>query len=948
MLGDARFAWDGEPPRIDVEGTGTRLLRAWWVERRGSLTGRAIDEKDRGLAGVEVRLAPLSDAREPQGGFAAEPAVRTSADGTFRLDGVAPRDGYRLLLSRAGSSPQVLDGLDVVAGRATDVGRVRLFAAWSLDVTVEDAAGKPVAGAEVTGVPVERPGADEERDAIARGLLRRAATDATGKATLADLAAGPVSLTARAPGHLDATSVVPEGRSGRPERERLVLAAAATLEGRVTVAAGTLPPVRVRATVRRTGARREAVPEADGSFRVTDLPPLPTDVEAVLATPRGDLVLARRDGALPGSGEAVALDVAPLRAVRGTVDGLSEDGPRAAVRLESPRFDARLDAYPWTIAAEVSLVREGTRATFAFANVPPGPYALRVVEGRRDSGPWPILVGEGDVEGVELLLPRGAQVSGTVLDASRLSFALGARVTLVRTQADGLAPAEGVRPETVADDAGRFRFEDVSPGLWRVEARDADVATAGVEVRVPEGGRVMVPTLVLSRGGSVLGALRDERGRGVAGVSVEARRLPDHDRVVSATTDPRGAFRLAPLATGRYRLVTRALAHAYDGIEADVEVVDGETTEVDFGVDGRSSIEGTVRRRGRPVPGVDVEAVLLDGAGFDALVRKTTADRFGSYRWNGVPAGRYALRLVEGDVATAEPFVLYEGDRAMKDLELGEGHVRGTVQTSGRLPVRAAEVVAVPWPAGRSDVLARTTTAPDGTFRLTGLPVGTYRVEIVPPGKPAKVIENVFADLAPSGAPLEVTIGEGARLDLVVRDDRGKGVPAAEVWVETAAGQALHPRPYATSPTGRLRAEGLPEGAAFLRVHARGLGRPRRVPVTLREGAPTDAQVDLEPAGAVRLLVVAGRDPVARARVDVLRLPEGETVVRRRSLVRGDSRGAWGITPRTGELVVGDLEEGVYRVVVTGGAELLEARLDVRVRAGDVSEVVIPLLLRPR
>src|SRR5204863_887863 len=116
-----------------------------------------------------------------------------------------------------------------------------------------------------------------------------------------------------------------------------------------------------------------------------------------------------------------------------------------------------------------------------------------------------------------------------------------------------------------------------------------------------------------------------------------------------------------------------------------------------------------------------------------------------------------------------------------------------------------------------------------------------------------------------------------------------------------------------------------------------------------REGAVAYAEATLAPAGAVRLVVTAGRDPVARARVDVLRMPEGEPVESRRVLQRGDDRNnAFGVTPRTGTLVVEDLADGEYVAVVVAGSELEPARVPFRVRRGDLTEVGIVLTFKPR
>ena len=89
--------------------------------------------------------------------------------------------------------------------------------------------------------------------------------------------------------------------------------------------------------------------------------------------------------------------------------------------------------------------------------------------------------------------------------------------------------------------------------------------------------------------------------------------------------------------------------------------------------------------------------------------------------------------------------------------------------------------------------------------------------------------------------------------------------------------------------------------------------------------------------------MTAGRDPRARARIDILREPGGEPLEQRRTLRRPEDVSGFGVTPRTGVLAVDELEEGMYTVVVDAGREFEPARATVRVRAGETEDMAIAL-----
>ncbi|HVG94802.1 MAG TPA: carboxypeptidase regulatory-like domain-containing protein [Planctomycetota bacterium] len=951
-LDDGLRAWDGPPPRFEISIPVPVRLETWWVVRRGSVTGVVKDMRDRRpVADAQVLVVAAPDAVVVEGGRVPAVSMRTGGDGKFVLAGVAPGAGYRVVVQAAGRSPVVTTPFEVLGGRETQVGTIVLARAWRLQATVVGPEGRPVEGATVTASPAARP-APEEGDPIASSVVRTATTDAEGRAVLPDLAAGDARLRIAKAGFVDGTVLVEESGPDAPRDVRVTLAASAAIEGRLEPTEGSLPAVVVRARPRDGSPTRVARPEADGRFRVDDLAPSPVDLEVVAAEGPTGLVYARREAVIPGSGESVVIPVPGARRVSGVVEGVRIDAPPTVVRLEAARFEPSRGDYRATVVAEVRLAAGSGAVPFAFASVPPGLYALRAVQGRRDTGPVPTSVEGGEVGGVSLLLPEGGEIGGQVWDVVRDTPALGARVELVRVDGEEDAPAgSDAPPALTTDETGRFTARDVAPGLWRVDARDEEAVAAPVVVRLAEGETIFVRDLRLSGGGRVAGRVADPRRGPVGGLSVRIARGSDLQEVTRALTDDDGEFRSSPLAAGRYRLRVAAGLPAEGVLEADVDVVDGETTRVVWAPTDVGRIDGTVRRRGTAIAGVTVEAAFAGGAGVERVLLRTVTDAFGQFAWDGLAEGEYQLRLLDGVVRGRATVRLGRGERVTRELDLGEGRLVGTVTSPDGSPWRGVEIVAMPLGTAidlEDAETGRVRTGPDGAFAISGLPVGRYRVAVLPPGRPARVFDGIFAELPGSERPLDVVLGVGATIELDVRDPGGRGVAAAEVWVEDGEGNALHPRPFATPGSGRLRIEGVPDGPLRVVVHARGYGRPRPARITARDGSVSAVRVSLTAAGSVRLVVSAGRDPVPRARVEVRRRPDGEVLVARRPLRRGGAQGAGTATSDTGELLIEDLEEGDYDVQVTAGRELEAAQVVVRVRAGTVTEARVALRFAER
>ncbi len=206
--------------------------------------------------------------------------------------------------------------------------------------------------------------------------------------------------------------------------------------------------------------------------------------------------------------------------------------------------------------------------------------------------------------------------------------------------------------------------------LAGVTAEVRDGLRARVEISNPDGTsdghRVVVgltANLAVARGRLLSGrrrAVRDDRG------AIAGRVRPDVpggfptyplgelriflDGKLATTTEPDGTFFVGNLKEGVHRieldpenlpleLVPRRLA-------LFAEVASAAVTRVDFEVIPEFGIAGRLTTKGQPLPEVFLQVV--DSAG--NVVGRGRSDRFGYYRIDRLPPGRYTLRVALGEL----------------------------------------------------------------------------------------------------------------------------------------------------------------------------------------------------------------------------------------------------------------------------------------------------------
>jgi len=490
------------------------------------LSGRALGPDGRPPHGASVELVPWTASGVP-----AEPAAsaRLDAQGSFRLRApVTPHTGLWRVRVLAPGLPLFLSEPIAVVEKTEETEipvlhlqeeEKHLPAAEPRPLQVpgqviDQATRKPVAGALVW--------ADDEAAALWTH------TDQDGRFVLAGTSTAK-RLRAAAAGYLESgLSIPPAGSALLPLRR------ACRAAGRITDADGRpIPDARVRlssGTVRAqtTADERGAFrfgPQAAGSFGL--------EVQAM-----GFRALRKSGLALAGSVDLGALVLQPVSLLAGRVrDETGEPVAGAAL------FAARGGQSAGSTQADAA-------GRFSFAEIAPGPVRLTALA----QGFLPEEVADleagPDATAVEVILRRGAVLTGKVTLPSG-EPAPGARVVLLDNGTQGLFATLGL-PQTTADDEGRYRLEGVAPGERKVRATLSGLLPDTVQAAVRAGTNRL--DLRLGSGAAASGRAVTTAGEPVPGAQIFLIPLGDQFSPGPAQTAADGSFSWQAVAAGTYRL----------------------------------------------------------------------------------------------------------------------------------------------------------------------------------------------------------------------------------------------------------------------------------------------------------------------------------------------------------------------------------------------------------
>ena len=701
----------------------------------------------------------------------------------------------------------------------------------TLEGTVVDAAGGPVAGAWVTALPdlatttnTATAAATDTDTATAtdHGPLTTepdpdtavvAETDSEGRFRLEGLPASPQRLRVEGAGILTAEVrlVDPAGPA-----VRILVARETSIAGRVVGLDGRpASGVTVHVLGRAGAPPVERATADDGTFEVGGLPEGRYRVFATAGEWAAPAAPVDRLGGGPHA--PITLVLVPAAHLRGRViDATGGGGLPAQVTLvpEDPDLPPRT-------------ARAGADGRFELEGVPFGRVTATAHAPGYVSGEAIRFEALSDHAPV-IHLERGAIASGRVVDASG-------------------APVEGALVLARGEGGGADGREVSEASLARRAGEGAAEPASGASGGWQGGGFTASGLPFIPRGelGVVKGPLPFPPPPGAGPFRVAA---PVAEREAAAAPDlpvdpelaPRlrtgadGRFRITGLARGRWRVFASHPLRA-GGQSAPLEVdPGGEVEGIEIVLGAGLVLHGqVVDERGVAVVGATVTARPRDGAAAVALTGPG-----GRYRVGPV-GGAVTLEVTGPGIAGASRPIAAPAAGARliereENITVGrtDAALEGSVHDPGGFAVRGARVSL----AGGGPSAAAATTDEAGRFRLDGVAAGRHRVRIEHPDHPAAEIEARTG----LGNRLELPLG-GALRATVREGGTGAPLPGARV---TARG-----------PDG-ARAAGVagPDGAVELAPLAAGRW-------TVEASAPgharASARVEVSAAGAARSIAAA-------------------------------------------------------------------------------------------
>jgi protocatechuate 3,4-dioxygenase beta subunit len=553
----------------------------------GSLVGRVVDTASRPLPGatVEVRRGRsfLSDDDDERG---ARHAATTGADGTFRLTGIPSAENYLAIVRRAGHSVTRQRGIVVRPGEETRIADLILSRGGSVSGIVTDRDGVPLQGAKVaadnspfTMIDVWNAKADF------------ASSGADGRYRIEHLPAGKIKVHAIAKGfapssHLEVDVIDERDTDG----VHFTLDRAVSIAGTVTDSSGEpIEGVKVYASASdyRDVSRSTVLTDAAGRYLLDGLS---SATFYVFVDKDGYTRPDKRTVKAPAEGVDFRLE--PNGSISGRVVDRASGTP---LRRFVIRHGRGRDLNALGLGRHADF--ESPTGDFTVSDLDAGFYVLEVrAEGYAPKRTDPIeLKSQAHVQGILVALDHGATIRGVVRRSPDGAAVAGAVVAPRRAREEGgVYFAElGGRPareraSARTDVSGVFVIENVGAGGYILEISHPDYAPAKVEgIEVPEGAAYDAGEVLIYRGGTVAGMVRDKTGASdpnaqvsLAGKGFDRRVRTGSDGRFEIRSIPPGDYTISVLVRGG-QVDFEGLLQADDGGQR-IAVSDGEVVTVNL------------------------------------------------------------------------------------------------------------------------------------------------------------------------------------------------------------------------------------------------------------------------------------------------------------------------------------------------------------------------------
>lgn len=797
--------------------------------------------------------------REAKRGPDPAPLAKASAgpDGAFTLTVPAAEAGaerpFRILVEGAGAVPALFDGV-WDASENDDLGEHALLKAEKLAGTVVDASGAAVAGAEV----VLTPSLDRFADGDFSAAPRHAVTGADGTFRFEEASSTGNTIEAGKAGAGAARqTALRSGALAKP----VALAPGVTATGSVkksdrkSTAAGALVRIEGRTTTRwvETGA--------DGTFTISNAP----DGRILVVADAGEAGYAElQDAKLPlAEGKKLALTLAPPASLEGKTVDAKTGRPVPRVKIEARGGGA------------VRTARSAPDGSYRLRALPPRTWRVKADEPRYVSFTKDALVlTGGEARKLDIPLILGATMIGRVVDDNGQPVA-GAKGQLARGGETGLGlmlrqmrAGDPTIFRSTAD--GTFKASRLMPG----ENQRLTVAHPEYE-RTTLGGLALAAgatksgvAIVMRRGATIVGLVKDANGDSVAGAEVELAQSANFQAGRGGAmasinfrggpgqrprekTGADGRFQFKGLSAGEYALVVRKPGLATERLDPVRVPEEGSPEAVTMTLAPGAIIAGrVVRKSGGGAEGFFVTASPPGrprfGPGGSPLTEQPTGSD-GAFLIEGLKAGEtYDLQTLSGLGPGAGKRGVVAGTSDVEILVAGAGRIAGIAMdaATGR-PLTDFQVSYEPDRGGGGAGMVfrfasragtrlggvgerHTVKSDDGSFVLEDVTAGTWSVVVEAKGYQSARAGGVVVEDGGTKSGVEVKASPGVVLKGHVTDaTSSRAVPNASITVQAAGGAAgpmmmlggaLGENDVTTDADGRFQIEDLAPGKQTINV----------------------------------------------------------------------------------------------------------------------------------